>query len=71
MGGSSDRLEDRPDSLREGCSAIPRLRRLKIVDFDFAGDVAGAPERLLGSRHDATALQGWKRNPIAESLPPP
>lgn len=43
----------------------------KVEDCWFRGDVAGAPERLLGSRHDATALQGWKRNPIAENLPPP
>lgn len=41
-------------------------------DFDdFAEEVAGLAERLLGSRHDATALQRFQRNPIAKSLPPP
>ena len=40
-------------------------------DFDFAEEVAGHAERLLGSRHNATALQRFQRNPIAKSLPPP
>lgn len=37
----------------------PQVEKVMIIDFDFAEEVAGAAERLVGSRGDATALQRW------------
>lgn len=44
---------------------------MMIFDFDEEGGWSDSAERLLGSRHNATALQRFERKPIAKSLPPP